>query len=346
MTVRTATVNVRAGDGSTTTRTVRITEAPQAKPRTLGMRDRGGRPHPAGASVAVHVPISAIAPDHRTLNMDPLKVAIAAAKKAGAGACTIALDGGTQESDDAKAFFGSVSLVDPQGTRPNHVTVLFSTPAYQARAEEIIAATAAVVDPDPFCREYGLWHNGAEFSMEWPIREGSNATNRAAWLGTKGYDPDADAAYCVAAPAMYARHFTTTRIYTWMPMGFQRMSAAGVKQDMSVNRAFLDQFLKWCPTGVLGVDNADLKSYGPGRPAIYELALEYARKGLARFDQTVTAAKMPGAAAVQQFFSEPNLRLMAADLVYGMEYPVGSGMTEAQFQAAHDYLTNAAGGTS
>jgi hypothetical protein len=33
---------------------------------------------------------------------------------------------------------------------------------------------------------------------------------------------------------------------------------------------------------------------------------------------------------------------MVGDFVYGMEYPVGSGMTEAQFQAAHDYLTAAA----
>lgn len=309
------------------------------------MRDRGGQPHPAGAPVAVHVPISAIAPDHRTLDMDPLKVAIEAAKRAGAGSCVIALDGGTEESDDAKAFFGSVSLVDPQGTRPPHVTVLFSTAAYQERAEEIVAATAAVVDLDPFCREYGYWWNGAEFSMEWPIREGSNATNRAAWLGTRGYDVDRDAANCVAGPAMYARHFTATRFYTWMPMGFQRISASGVKQDMTVNRAFLDQMLEHTPTGVLGVDNADLKSYGPGRPPIYELALEYARKGLARFDQTVTAVKMPGAPAVQQFFAQPNLALMAGDLVYGMEYPRGSGMSEAQFQAAHDYLTNASKGT-
>lgn len=341
MTVRTATVTIGAG-GSTTTRTVPVTGPSVVKPRTLGMRDRGGQPHPAGASVAVHVPISAIAPDHRSLDMDPLKRAIAAAKKAGAGSCTIALDGGTEESDDAKAFFGGVTLVDPQNDpkHPPHTTVLFSTQDYQERAEEIIAATAAVVDADPFCREYGYWWNGAEFSMEWPIREASTAVNRATWLGTKGYDVDQDAANCVNGPAIYARHFQQTRFYTWMPMGFQRISASGVKQDMTVNRAFLDQMLTHTPDGVLGVDNADLKSYGPGRPAIYELALEYARKGLARFDQTVTAVKMPGPAAVQQFFAQPNLALMAGDLVYGMEYPRGSGMTEAQFQAAHDYLTS------
>lgn len=345
------TVTDAAGNTATATVTVVVTGGAVPKPRTLGMRSRNGKPSPPGAPVAVHVAISAIAPTHNTLNMTPLRNAIAAAKATGAAGCNLSLDGGVGESDDAKGFFGSVSLIDPQGLRPDHVTVLFSTPAYQQRAEEITAAVAAVVEPDPFVREMMMWHNGAEFSPEWPIREAGSPSNRATWLTTPGYDVDQDAANIVAMPEMYSRYFHQTRVSTWMPMGFQRItgtpSSSKVTQDYTVNRAFLDNMVRWQPSlfaWALGVDNADLNSYGPNRPTIYALALEYADR-LLRTDQTVTTVKMgaDGPAAVAQFFSTPNLAKMVADKVYCIEFPAASGMTAAQFQAAHDYIVTNAG---
>lgn len=321
---------------------------PPVKPRTVGICDRAGStPYTPGAPTVVHVLASDIAPTATSLDMGPLKAAIARAKAAGASACTLSIDGGVGESDDAKRVFGSVTLSDPQGLRPDHTTVAFWTPAYQARAKAINDAVAAVIEPDPFVREFMGWWNGAEFSPEWPIREASSPTNRAAWLKAPGYSAAVDAANVVAMPQMFAASFKATRFCTWMPMTFQWVTPAGTldrAQGEAVNRVFLDAMLKWTPTGVLGVDNADLASYGPNRPPIYALALEYANKGLARRDQTVITDKMQGGAAgVVKFFGQANLALATADKVYAIEPPrPKTSLTAAQWKAAHDQLVAAA----
>lgn len=309
------------------------------KARTLGMCDRHGKPNPPGASVSVHVLVKDIAPTHTTLDMKPLTAAIAAAKATGASGMTLSLDGGMSESDDAKKFYGSVALADPQGVRPSFTTVRFWTAAYQLRAKAINKAVAAIIDPDPFVRETMMWWNGAEFSPEWPIRNASIQVNRDAYAKA-GYDVNLDVGNILAAPAVHAAIYPNTLFCTWMPMGFQRMTATTVKQDMTVNVAFLNNMLANTPTGILGVDNADLASYGPGRPPIYQLAYDYHAKGLRRRDQTVIAAKMQGGpAGVKTFFAKANLDLAIADGVYAIEYPAPiSNLTAAQYLAAHKQL--------
>lgn len=317
------------------------------KPRTLGMCDRHGKPNPPGASVSVHVLIKDIAPTHTTLNMAPLIAAIKAAKATGASGMTLSLDGGMSESDDAKKFYGSVALADPQGVRPSFTTVSFWKANYQARAKVINAAVAAVIDSDPFVQEFMMWQNGTEFSPEWPIRNASLAVNRDAWFKA-GYNQAMDVANILAAPADHARAFKNTLFVTWMPMGFQAMSTLGVKQDKllpgGVNATFLDNMVLHTPDGILGIDNADLASYGTGRPPIYELALAYHRAGLRRRDQTVTADKMQGGPkGVAVFFNKDNLTRATTDGVYAIEYPGPiSNLTPAQYLAAHKQLIAAA----
>lgn len=329
-------LTITASDGTETT--LKVEHPIVVKDRTLGMCDRGGHPNPAGASVVVHVPLWQIAPDTHTLNMAPLIKAISAAKAAGASGCVLSLDGGMAESVDAKKVFGSVHLTDPQGVRPAFDTVAFWTPAYQQYAKSVNDSVALVIEDDPFVREMMMWWNGTEFSPEWPIRNASTQVNRDAYVKAK-YDVLQDVKNILAAPEMFAASFKKTLMTTWMPMGFQRMTATSVKQDFTVNVGYLDQVVLHTPNAILGVDNADLKSYGPNRPQVYQLALDYHRAGLRRRDQTVIADKMQGGpAGVATFFGQANLALAIADGVYAIEYPRGSTMTQAQFVNAHKQL--------
>lgn len=325
--------------------TASVRSSPTVKPRTIGMRDRNGVPCVPGAPVSVHVNVSAIAPDHTRINLDPLKNALDRARAAGAGGCVLSLDGGVRESDDAKAFFGAVHLADPQNPNTTYDSVAFWTPEYQARAEEIVAATVELVEPDPLVREYLMWWNGTQFSHEWPIRQAAYKPNITAYYAA-GYDADVDIANIVAAPAVLARYLRSTRFATWVPMDLQHMQPNGtMRQDAAVTTAFLDQVVALHPDAVLGIDNSDRTVYPAPRTGVYRTLLTYHQQhGMARADQTATAAKVGGPAAVQQLFDPtgPYLPAMVGDGVFTQEYPVGSGMTRAQFQAAHDYMTAAA----
>jgi hypothetical protein len=192
-----------------------------------------------------------------------------------------------------------------------------------------------------------MWENGWEFTGEWPIRQASNATNRQQIIAA-GFDYRLDQAAILSSVDAYAELFPTTLVYSWMPMAYQTVLPDGSLDTDANRQAFNEQWIAkfWRvlgPRAVLGVDNADLKSYGPNRPWIYALAYRYALLGMKRRDQTVTATKLGGATGCAQFFDTPNLQNMAADLVYAIEYPAGSGLSVAQMQAAHDYLTAAAG---
>jgi len=324
--------------------TATVNYATALKVQTAGMCNRQGQGgQPPGSSIVVHVPLSQLAPDTHTFKPKVLTDAIAAAEATGAYACAVALDGGASESADAMSVFGSLSLTDPQGTRPPTVTVKTWTPDYQAYAASINERVAPIIEAEPFVREFIMWENGWEFTGEWPIRQASNATNRQQIIAA-GFDHNLDEAAILASVDKYAGWFKSTLVYSWMPMAYQRVLANG-SLDSNANRqafnaAWLAKFWQVLgPRAVLGIDNADLNSYGAGRPYPYDVAYQYAQLGMKRRDQTVTAAKMGGATGCAQFFAAANLQKMAADLVYAIEYPAGSGLSASQMKAAHDYLT-------
>lgn len=331
-------------DGSTFVLPINV--AGSLKTQTFGMCNRqakGGQP--PGSSIVVHVPLSQLAPDTHTFKPNVLTDAIAAAKATGAYACSIALDGGASESADAMSVFGSLTLTDPQGTRPPTITVKTWTPEYQAYAASINERVAPIIEAEPFAREFIMWENGWEFTGEWPIRQASNATNRSQILAA-GFDYRLDQAAIMASIDKYAALFKSTLVYSWMPMAYQTVLPNGNLDTDANRKAFNAQWLAkfWQvlgPRAILGIDNADLASYGPNRPYPYDIAYQYALLGMKRRDQTVTAAKMGGNAGCAQFFDTPNLQKMAADLVYAIEYPAGSGLSVAQMQSAHSYLTTA-----
>jgi hypothetical protein len=344
----TITAVVRSADGAERTYTL-PQAAPALKAQTVGMCNRQGKGgQPPGASIVVHVALADLAPTVGTFKASVLTDAIAAAKATGAVACSVALDGGASESADAMSTFGSLTLTDPQGVRPPTVTVKTWTPDYQAYAASINAQAAPIVEAEPFAREFIMWENGWEFTGEWPIRQASNATNRQQIIAA-GFDYRLDQAAILANIDQAAELFPSTLVYSWMPMAYQTVLPDGSLDTTANRQAFNAQWLAkfWQvlgPRAVLGIDNADLKSYGPTRPYPYDVAYQYALLGMKRRDQTVTAAKMGGSSGCAQFFDTPNLAKMAADRVYAIEYPAGSGLSVAQMQAAQDYLATAAGG--
>lgn len=322
--------------------TLEVIHPPVKKERTFGTRDRSGRPNPWGGPVVIEYDVAGFGNDLTKVDLGGLIKAIAAAKATKAYAAVLRLNGGMGESAAAKTKFGSVTLSDPQGVRPSFTTVNFTNPLYLNRVRQINDAVASVIEDDDFIREMFMWWCGTEFSVEWPILNASLAANRTAWLRA-GYNQQEHIAMILGSPALFAESFKRTLFATFMPMGFQRFDASGVKQDMTVNTAFLDAVVLHQSDGVLGVDNADLASYGPNRPSIYTLAKKYHDEhGLARTDQTVITVKMQGGApGVQKFFGQANLVLAIADGVYCIEHPRGSGMTVAQFTAANKQLTDA-----
>lgn len=348
----TVTYTLQSASGDTQTRTLPLTGGTsQLKAQTAGMCNRQGKGGlPPGSSIVVHVPLSQLAPTVGAFKANVLTDAIAAAKATGAYACSVALDGGASESADAMSTFGTVTLGDPQGVRPPTITVRTWLPDYQAHVVDVMAQAAPIVEADPFCREFIMWENGWEFTGEWPIRQASTQANRDAMLAA-GFDHALDEAAILSSVDRYAAWFESTLVYSWVPMAYQRVLPNGSLDSNANRQAFTAQWVAkfWQvlgPQAVLGVDNADLQSYGPGRPYPYDLAYQYAQLGMKRRDQTVTAAKMGGATGCAEFFDTPNLQLMAGDLVFAIEYPSGSGLTVTQMQTAHDYLADQAASRS
>jgi hypothetical protein len=315
----------------------------KAKAISVGILTRDGRPLPAKAGTIVHVPLSSLAPSGTTFNAKVLTDAIAAAKTIGAASATLSVDGGSEESDANKKAYGQVTLQDPQGTRPPHSVIAMWKDDYQAHIKDLLPKIADVVEDDPFVREVMYSWGGAEFSVEWTIREASTPANRQAWL-SQGFDAELDMANILAAPAMFkAAGFAKTRMAVFTSMFYQHIYPDGtMKQDKDFTAKWLDAATTLLPNIVLGINNADLASYGPNRPEIYNVMLAYAQKGFARHDQTVTAVKMGGTTGCVKFFGQANLALMTKDLVFAQEPPRGWGLTTAQVQAAQDQLVAAA----
>lgn len=318
---------------------------PKTKEPISALVPRTGEPILPGGHTITHVSMDALSVGSSSWDMSALKAAISASKNSGATACCLSIDGGSEDSQAAKNFYGVVTLNDPQGTRPPHTVVKFWTGDYQARITSLLAQVADVVEDDPFVREVMMSWNGAEFSVEWTIREMSTQQNRDAWKAA-GYDVNADMANIADAASMFDHAgFLSTKMAAFNSMFFQHLYANGtMRQDQAFTRTVLERWAALLGPArlVLGVNNADLASYGPARPAIYSLMLEYAQQGYERHDQTVTAVKMGGAAGCQKFFAKPNLDLMIADLVFTQEPPRGWGLSTAQVQFAQGYLMAAA----